>query len=153
MAWPGLNFHKRIELRDFVMEWLLKYKLSRGEIVVANFKAPCEWCNFGQVFNDQLGHLFKLGDWKTAESCPMLKFFGQNHLKSHFSEKFILFCPIRPKNFWPNPMAGCWDNWEFIGHRVTELQTPKGTQYMGGWNFFGPDFNKLPYLLRSQGDN
>ena len=24
---------------------------------------------------------------------------------------------------------------------------------MGGWNFFGPDFNKLPYLLPSQGDN
>ena len=24
--------------------------------------------------------------------------------------------------------------------------------YMGGWNFFVPDFNKLPYSLRSQGD-
>ena len=68
--------------------------------------------------------------------------------------------------FWPNPMAGgrrqaagsrqkaagCWDNWGFIGHRVTELQTPKGTQYTGGWNFFVSDFNKLPYLLRLQGD-
>ena len=29
-------------------------------------------------------------------------------------------------------------------------QTPKGTKYMGGWNFFVSDFNKLPYLLRSQ---
>ena len=36
--------------------------------------------------------------------------------------------------------------------RVTELQTLKGTQYTGGWNFFMPDFNKLPYSLRSQGD-
>ena len=48
-----------------------------------------------------------------------------------------------------------------IGHRVTESEsyrvtewlTPKGTQYTGGWNFFEPDFNKLPYSLRSQGDN
>ena len=30
-----------------------KIKLSRGEICVANFKAPCEWCEFGQVFNGQ----------------------------------------------------------------------------------------------------
>ena len=36
--------------------------LSRGEICVANFKAPCEWYEFGQVFNGQLGHLYKLGD-------------------------------------------------------------------------------------------
>ena len=35
---------------------------------------------------------------------------------------------------------------------VTESQTLKGTQYKGGWNFFVPDFNKLPYSLRSQGD-
>ena len=35
---------------------------------------------------------------------------------------------------------------------ATESQTPKGTQYTGGWNFFVPDFNKLPYLFRSQGD-
>ena len=31
-------------------------------------RPPCEWCEFGQVFNDHLGHLYKLGDWKTAES-------------------------------------------------------------------------------------
>ena len=37
----------------------------------------------------------------------------------------------------------------FIGDRVTT----KGTQYTGGGNIFVPDFNKLPYLLRSQGDN
>ena len=57
-------------------------------------------------------------------------------------------------------MVGCWDNWGCIGYRVTELQsdrvtelqTPKGTQYKGEWNFFVPDFNKLPYSLRSQGD-
>ena len=28
-----------------------------------------------------------------------------------------------------------WENWGFIGHRVTEWQTPKVTQYTGGWNF------------------
>ena len=28
-------------------------------------------------------------------------------------------------------------------YRVTESQTPKGTQYSGGGNFFVPDFNKL----------
>ena len=67
---------------------------------MANFKAPCEWCKFGQVFNGQLGHLYKLGDWKTT----------------------LL---------------------------ASELQTPKGTQYTGGWNFFVPDFNKLPYSLCS----
>ena len=38
-----------------------------------NFKAPCEWCEFGQVFNGQLGHPYKLDDWKTAEKWPMLK--------------------------------------------------------------------------------
>ena len=35
---------------------------------------------------------------------------------------------------------------------ATESQTPKGTQFKGGWNFYAPDFNKLPYSLRSQGD-
>ena len=51
---------------------------------VANFKAPCQWCEFRQVFNGQLGHLYKLGDWKTAEDWPMLNFFG-NHLKFYFN--------------------------------------------------------------------
>ena len=45
--------------------------------------------------------------------------------------------------FQPNPMAGCWDNWGFNGlrvtesqsHRVTELQTPKGTQHTSEWSF------------------
>ena len=54
------------------------HKLSIGEICVANFKAPCKWCEFGQVFNGQLGHLYKLGDWKTAESWPMLNYWPQS---------------------------------------------------------------------------
>ena len=33
-------------------------------------RPPCEWGEFGQVFNGQLEHL---GDWKTAESLPMFK--------------------------------------------------------------------------------
>ena len=36
-------------------------------------RPPCGWCEFEQVFNGQLGHLYKLGDWKTAASWPMLK--------------------------------------------------------------------------------
>ena len=40
----------------------------------------CEWCEFGQAFNGQLEHLFKLGDWKTTESWPMLKVLA---LKTH----------------------------------------------------------------------
>ena len=47
------------------------------------------------------------------------------------------------KFFWP----------KLFRNRVTESQTPKGTQYIGGWKFFVPDFNKLPYSLCSQGDN
>ena len=42
---------------------------------------------------------------------------------------------------------------EWQSHRVTGLQTLKGTQYTGGQNFFVPDFNKLPYSLRLQGDD
>ncbi len=41
---------------------------------------------------------------------------------------------------------------EWQSDRVTEWQTLKGTQYRGERNFFVPDFNKLPYSLRSQGD-
>ena len=33
----------------FVFDNILE--LSRGEICVANLKAPREWCQFGQVFN------------------------------------------------------------------------------------------------------
>ena len=47
-------------------------------------------------------------------------------------------------------------NWAIYwpqSYRVTESQTPKGTQYMGGGIFFVPDFNKLPYSLSLQGDN
>ena len=53
-------------------------------------RPPCKWCEFGQVFNGQLEHL---GDWKTAESWPMLKFFWSELLKilfngGHYYEKF-----------------------------------------------------------------
>ena len=33
------------------------------------------------------------------------------------------------------------------------IQPSVGTQYTGEWKFVVSDFNKLPYLLRSQGDN
>ena len=65
-----------VECPKKILDYIL---LSRGEICVANFKAPCEWCEFGQVFNGQLEHL---GDWKTAESWPMLKFLGPTPLQA-----------------------------------------------------------------------
>ena len=34
----------------------------------------------------------------------------------------VVFVPLE---FWPNPMAGCWDNWGFIRHRVTEWQSDR----------------------------
>ena len=60
-----------------------------------------------------MANLYKLGDWKTAESWPMLKFFGQNWPQSHRHSRVLSI-------------------------RVGE--------------FFLPDFKKLPYSLRSQGD-
>ena len=117
----------------YFIQKVIWYKLCRGEICVANLKAPCKW-EFGQVFNGQLGHLYKLGDWKTAESWPM---FDLSPNWGHF------FAQSDLKKFRPNPMAGCWDNWGFIGLRVTDTQ---GYSVMGGWNFFVPDFNKLTSL-------
>ena len=57
-----------------------------------------QWCEFGQVFNGRLGHLYKLGDWKTAESYQVVSTVASG----------------------------------IIGHRVTESQTPMGTQNTGG---------------------
>ena len=76
------------------------------------------------------GPFVKTGCCQTTQSGPILQFFGQNYYKFTFLQK------KKPQS-----------------HRVTEWQTPKGTQYTGGQNFFVPDFNKLPYSLRSQGDN
>ena len=62
----------------------------------------------------------------------------------------------------PLPMVRVWTGvyspqsdivTESQSHKVTESQTLKGTQYTGGQNFLVPDFNKLPYSLRSQGDD
>ena len=70
---------------------------------MANLKAPWEWCEFGQVFNGQLGHIY----------------------------------------YWP------------LSDRVTESQShrhPRVLSVLVG-EIFLPDFNKLPYLLCSQGEN
>ena len=71
----------------------------------------------------------------------------------------IFFCPNgRKKNFGPNgwKAAELLDRLfttEWQSDRVTESQShATSTPYTGGWNFFMPIFNKLPYLLRSQGD-
>ena len=72
---------------------------------------------------------------------------------------FLMLALFRRASFWPPSMvyisviithllATEWQS-----HRVTESQTLKGTQFTGGWNFFVPDFNELPYTLCSQGDN
>ena len=50
-------------------------------------RPPCKWFEFGQILNDQLGHTYKIGDWKTAESYQ-LKFYQlkwQKTLHLHFS--------------------------------------------------------------------
>ena len=44
---PKKTFVQSLKL---VLTSLVYYKLSRGEICVTDFKAPCEWCEFGQVF-------------------------------------------------------------------------------------------------------
>ena len=70
------------------------------------WQTPCKWFKFGQVFNGQLGHIYKLGDWKT----PNVENFGS----TPWQAAEILGV------FWPQSL------------RVTESQTPQGTQYMGG---------------------
>ena len=49
-----------------------KVKLSRGEICVANIKAPLRMVRVWTGFNGQLGHLYNLGDWKTAANVENL---------------------------------------------------------------------------------
>ena len=134
-------------------------------------RPPCEWCKFEQIFNGRLGHPHKLGDWKTAESWPMLKFFWSESFKVllkwwsfvlYFDQilgacstqklaELLFFSRFQPflfilnlistlgpetlGRFWQ--MGGCQKAksgsiWKKNGHRV---QTPKGTQYMGWWNF------------------
>ena len=50
---------------------------------MANFKGPLQmvqaWTGF--PLNGQSGHLYKLGDWKTAESWPILNFFWSESFK------------------------------------------------------------------------
>ena len=60
----------------------------------------------------------------------MFKFFGHIHSVILNRSLFLVY--------WPQ------------SHRVTEPHTPK---YTGGWTFFVPDLNKLPYSFCSQGDN
>ena len=129
---------------------------------MANYKAPPAngasldiflMANWAIYTNKVTGKQLKVGQY--------WNFFGQNHLKfyikgSHFYEKFAFISKLGPQTlgcFWQ--MGGCQiaksrPIWKII--RVTESQTPKETQYMGGWNFFVSDFNKLPYSLRLQGD-
>ena len=92
-------------------------------------------------------------------------FFGQNNLKinlskGHFYKKKMKYLQTEASENGPflGKTGACQTARNgpmltFIGDRVTESQTLKGTQYTGVWNFFVPDFNKLPYSLHSQGDN
>ena len=68
--------------RNWVYELIIEKiinELSRGEICVANFKAPCEWCEFGQVFNGQsewwYGPFVKTGCCQTTLNGPIPKTF------------------------------------------------------------------------------
>ena len=49
---------------------------------MANFKAPLQMVQVWTGFNGQLGHLYKLGDWKTAK-----KFDDMGHLKKWVAAK------------------------------------------------------------------
>ena len=65
-------------------------------------------------------------------------FFGRNPLKFYLN--------------WGHFYEFFW----FIGHRVTESQSDRHPSVLSirvGEIIFVPDFNKLPYSLRSQGDN
>ena len=83
-------------------------------------RPPCQWCEFGQVFK-----------WAISKNGLM-----PNGQKWADNDK-ILVRIILNLIFWPNRMAGCWDNWGFIGHRVTEWQSYKVTDTQGysvyGW--------------------
>ena len=41
----------RLERRLLLVDGLGNYQLSRGEIYVANFIPPCEWCKSGNLFS------------------------------------------------------------------------------------------------------
>ena len=47
-------------------KWI-NIKLSRGEICVANIKAACEWCEFGQVLKLAICKNFGPIAWQAAE--------------------------------------------------------------------------------------
>ena len=64
-----------------------------------------------------MANLYKLGDWKTAESWSMLNFFWSESFKILFKCGSFLFIRHRVT--------------ESQSHRVTESQTLKGTQYTG----------------------
>ena len=89
-------------------------------------RPPCEWWEFRWVFKN--GLLPIAPKWADSDI-----FFGQNYFKFNLSRGYF-YQKIK-----------IWD-------RVTESQTLKCTQYTGGGNIFVPDFNKLPYSLRLQGD-
>jgi hypothetical protein len=76
-----------------------------------------------------------------AEQIGALLAHGTGPTK-HWPKKTwdILFCPITLQ---AAEIIGSLFATEWQSHKVIESQTLKGTQYMGGWNFFVPDFNKL----------
>ena len=65
----------------FILQTCNKIKFSRGEICVANLKAPCKWCEFGQVLN---GQFVKMGCWQMALNGLILKNFWSELFKIYF---------------------------------------------------------------------
>ena len=58
------------------------YKIKQRFNLCGKFQGPpVNGVSLDRFLNGQLGHLYKLGDWKTAESWPMLKFFGSKSFK------------------------------------------------------------------------
>ena len=127
-----------------------------------NCPPPC--CHqpkfFYQLFkfcNVILGLSFKFQTfilWNGWDSLTNHCFFGGPHprkknLRNTFLPKWM------QKKFGPYG----WKAAEFIVHRVTEWQSDRLKEWhhfhsLYGWGkFFMSIFNKLPYLLHSQGDN
>ena len=127
-----------------------------GEICVANFKAPL-WMVWVWVVNKQ--------GWSKKTTC-LRGLKAANKLRPKLiaacclwsstpeasSQNLYLKCNLRRGQFYKK-MKYLQTETTFLpqSHRVTELQTPKGTQHTGGWNFFLPDFKKLDYSLCLQG--
>ena len=74
-----LTFYGKSPIIFYVTKIECNYELSRGEICVANFKAPL------QVKNGYLSQFVNMGSCETIQKVPMLKIIGLEFLKSNLN--------------------------------------------------------------------